>query len=225
MEILNKEKLKAILQKWRGHPSINGLMEKFSQLQSYTNKNYKTLESYTKQKIKESKYKLVELPYIDVQEDPVRPELDLTFRQTYGRKIYGLKDDEGDIAAIMCFAFTDEVPKTVEEMDVLSKDAALQAIHREGVQGSIAIAYTVWAKKKGGGRAIVNEVYKMVKKSNHLNRLVTLSPLTKMARNFHIKNGAKELQVNQQTQNFEYDITLEDWEKALEKAKRFFKIG
>ena len=224
MQIINKEKLMAILERWKGHPSITGLMEKFSKLTSYTNKNYKTLESYTKQKIKESKYKLVEMPYIDVKEDPVRPELDLTFRQTYGRKIYGLKDDEGDIAAIMCFAFTDEVPTTVEEMDRLSYDAALQATHRAGVQGSIAIAYTVWAKKKGGGRAIVNEVYKMVKKSNHLNRLVTLSPLTAMARNFHIKNGAKELQVNETSQNFEYDITLEDWETALVKAKGFLKV-
>ena len=225
MEILNKEKLVKVLEKWKGHPSIAGLIEKFSHLQSYTNKSYKNLESYTKQKIKESKYELVELPYIDVKEDPVRPELDLTFRQTYGRKIYGLKDDEGDIAAIMCFAFTDEVPKTVAEMDKLSYDSALKATHRAGVQGSIAIAYTVWAKKKGGGRAIVNEVYKMVKKSNHLNRLVTLSPLTKMARNFHIKNGAKELQVNETTQNFEYDITLEEWETALVKAKRFLRIS
>ena len=64
----------------------------------------------------------------------------------------------------------------------------------------------------------------MVKESNHLNRLVTLSPLTEMARNFHTKNGAKELQVNEESQNFEYDITLEDWEKALDKAKRFFRI-
>tara|TARA_B100001113_G_scaffold166489_1_gene136221 strand:- start:2874 stop:3518 length:645 start_codon:yes stop_codon:yes gene_type:complete len=213
MEILNKEKLVQTLEKWKEHPSITGLMEKFSKLQSYT-----------KQKIKEAKYELVEMPYIDCSEDPVRPELDLSFRQTYGRKIYGLKDDVGDIAAIMCFAFTDEVPKTVEEMDTLSYDAALQATHRAGVQGSIAIAYTVWAKKKGGGRAIVNEVYKMVKKSNHLNRLVTLSPLTDMARNFHIKNGAKELQVNETTQNFEYDISLEEWEEALEKAKGFFKL-
>ena len=213
MEILNKEKLVQTLEKWKEHPSITGLMEKFSKLQSYT-----------KQKIKEAKYELVEMPYIDCSEDPVRPELDLSFRQTYGRKIYGLKDDVGDIAAIMCFAFTDEVPKTVEEMDTLSYDAALQAVHRAGVQGSIAIAYTVWAKKKGGGRAIVNEVYKMVKKSNHLNRLVTLSPLTDMARNFHIKNGAKELQVNETTQNFEYDISLEEWEEALEKAKGFLKL-
>ena len=224
MDILNKDKLKEVLERWKGHPSITGLMEKFSQLQSYTNKNYKNLQSYTKQRIKESKYELVELPYIDVKEDPVRPELDLKFRQTYGRKILGLKDDEGEIAAIMCFAFTNEVPKTVEEMDSLSYDAALQSVHRAGVQGSIAIAYTVWAKKKGGGRAIVNEVYKMVKKSNHLSRLVTLSPLTAMARNFHIKNGAKELQVNETTQNFEYDITLEEWETALVKAKNFLRI-
>ena len=180
-------------------------MEKFDQLQSYTNKSYKSLESNTKQKIKESKYKLVELPYIDVNDDPVRPELDLTFRQTYGRKILGLRDDEGDISAIICFAFTDEVPKTVDELKKFSYDTALKAT--KGIQGSIAIAYTVWAKKKGGGRAIMNEVFKRVKKSNHLNRLVTLSPLTKMARNFHIKNGAKELQVNETSQNFEYDMS------------------
>ena len=173
---------------------------------------------------KSPKYDLVEMPYIDCKEDPVRPELNLEFRQAYGRKIFGLKDDQNEIAAIICFAFTNKVPTTIEEMDVLSRDAAMQAIHRAGVQGDIAIAYTVWAKKKGGGRAIVNEVYKMVKESNHLNRLVTLSPLTDMARNFHLKNGAKELQVNDKSQNFEYDITLEDWEKYLERAKRFFRI-
>tara|TARA_R100001015_G_C4609486_1_gene164773 strand:+ start:455 stop:1126 length:672 start_codon:yes stop_codon:yes gene_type:complete len=223
MEIINREKLKEVLERWKQHPSVTGLMEKFSQLQSYTNKSYKNLESYTKQKIKESRYELVELPFIDVKEDPVRPELDLQFRQSYGRKIIGLKDDVGEIAAIMCFAFTNEVPKTVEEMEKMSYDAALQSVHRAGVQGSIAIAYTVWARKKGGGRAIVNEVYKSVKQSNNLNRLVTLSPLTDMARNFHIKNGAKELQVNETSQNFEYDISLEDWETALVKAKRFLK--
>ena len=37
--------------------------------------------------------------------------------------------------------------------------------------GQIAIAYTVWSKKKGGGKLIVKEVYKKIKKSNHLNRL------------------------------------------------------
>ena len=214
MDILNKDKLKQVLEKWKGHPSITDLFDRFDKLQTYTKKKFN----------KKPKYQLVELFNINCSEDPVRPELDISFRRKHGRKIYGLKDDEGDIAAIMCFAFTNDVPKTVKEMDLLSYDAWMQATHRAGVQGNIAIAYTVWAKKRGGGRAIVNEVYKMVKESNHLNRLVTLSPLTEMARNFHIKNGAKELQVNKESQNFEYDITLEDWEKALDKAKRFFRF-
>ena len=214
MEILNKEKLKQVLEKWKGHPSITDLFDRFDRLQTYTKKRFK----------KKPKYDLIELHKIDCNEDPVRPELDIKFRQSYGRKIYGLKDEEGDIAAIMCFAFTHQIPKTVKELDLMSNDAMIQAMHRAGIQGHIAIAYTVWAKKRGGGKAIVNEVYKMVKESNHLNRLVTLSPLTDMAKNFHTKNGAKELQVNEDTQNFEYDITLEDWEKALDKAKRFFRI-
>ena len=174
---------------------------------------------------KAPRFELVELPFIDVSEDPVRPELSLEFRQAYGRKIYGIKDEEGDIAAVMCFAFTHGIPKSVEEMDALSKDAAMQAVHRAGVQGSIAIAYTVWAKKKGGGKHMVNEVYKMIKDSNHLNRLVTLSPLTEMARKFHLKNGAKEVQVNLTTQNFEYEVELTEWEKFRDKAKRVLRIA
>ena len=213
MDILNKEKLKQVLERWKGHPSIADLMDRFDKLQSYT-----------KRRIKKPKFELVELFNINCSEDPVRPELDISFRRKHGRKIYGLKDEMGDIVAIMCFAFTNEVPKTVKDLDALSYDAWMQSTHRAGIQGQIAIAYTVWAKKRGGGKAIVNEVYKMVKESNHLNRLVTLSPITDMAKNFHTKNGAKELQVNKDTQNFEYDITLEDWEKALDKAKRFFRI-
>ena len=77
---------------------------------------------------------------------------------------------------------------------------------RDQKGGKIAIAYTVWSKKKGGGKLIVKEVFKKIKQSNHLNRLITLSPLTEMARKFHLRNGAVELQVNEKTQNFEYKI-------------------
>ena len=148
---------------------------------------------------------IVALESCNVEEDPVRPELDNEFRTSYGRKIFGVKF-KGEIHAVMCFAFTNKIPKSVKELDLMSMDAFLQGAQRDQKVGKIAVAYTVWSKKKGGGKLIVKEVFKMIKKSNHLNRLVTLSPLTEMARNFHLKNGAKEIRINEDTQNFEYEI-------------------
>ena len=148
---------------------------------------------------------LIELNECDTSEDPIRPELDNNFRSSYGRKIFGVKY-KGEIHAVMCFAYTNEIPKSVEELDKLSHDAFLQSAMRDQKVGQIAIAYTVWSKKKGGGKLIVKEVFKKIKKSNHLNRLVTLSPLTEMATKFHSRNGAKLLQINETTQNFEYSI-------------------
>ena len=148
---------------------------------------------------------LVELKECNINEDPVRPELDIVFRRSYGRKIYGVKY-MGEIHAVMCFAYTNEIPKNIKELDKFSHDAFLQSAQRDQNVGKIAIAYTVWSKKKGGGKLIVKEVFKKIKKSNHLNRLVTLSPLTEMASKFHSRNGAKLLQVNETTQNFEYQV-------------------
>ena len=149
--------------------------------------------------------KLVELKECNIEEDPVRPELDNNFRTGYGRKIYGV-EYLGEIHAVMCFAYTNKIPKSVDELEKLSTDAFLQSAMRDQSGGQIAIAYTVWSKKKGGGKLIVKEVFKKIKKSNHLNRLITLSPLTEMATKFHTKNGAKLLQINETTQNFEYKV-------------------
>ncbi len=148
---------------------------------------------------------LVELKECETEKDPIRPELNNEFRTGYGRKIYGVKY-KNEIHAVMCFAFTNKIPKSVYELDTFSRDAFLQSVTRDQKVGQIAIAYTVWSNKKGGGKLIVKEVFKMIKKTNHLNRLVTLSPLTEMARNFHLRNGAIELRVNDETQNFEYKV-------------------
>ena len=148
---------------------------------------------------------LIELKECNTSEDPVRPELDNKFRTGYGRKIYGVVYKR-EIHAVMCFAYTNKIPTSVEELEKLSTDAFLQSALRDQNGGKIAIAYTVWSKKKGGGKLIVKEVFKKIKKSNHLNRLVTLSPLTEMASKFHTRNGAKLVQVNETTQNFEYKV-------------------
>ena len=175
------------------------LKDKIIKSRKNLNKNVKNFFDWVKGA------ELIELKDCDTNRDPVRPELDNEFRTSYGRKIYGVKF-KNEIHAVMCFAFTNKIPKSVHELDTFSRDAFLQSATRDQNVGKIAIAYTVWSNKKGGGKLIVKEVYKMIKKSNHLNRLVTLSPLTDMARDFHLRNGAEEIQINEDTQNFEYKI-------------------
>ena len=142
---------------------------------------------------------LVELDDIDVSEDPVRPELTLGFRILHGRKIFGLKYD-GEIEAIVCVAMCPEVPFTVREMDYMS-----QAANQDGQRGEILVAYTVWSRKRGAGKEIINKLAEWADMQN-FGRLVTLSPLTPMATHFHIKNGAKQIKVSEKTQNFEYKL-------------------
>ena len=81
--------------------------------------------------------KLVELNTCDIDEDPVRPELDIEFRRSYGRKIYGV-EYKNKLCAIMCFGFTNKVPKTVNELDLFTKDAYLQSAQRDQKIGKIA---------------------------------------------------------------------------------------
>ena len=142
---------------------------------------------------------LVELTDIDVSEDPVRPELDLEFRTSYDRKIYGLKYEDS-IEGIICVAYTNEIPQTIRELDMLSRLA--------NNTGTIAVAYTVWSRKRGAGRQIIEKFLDFIKDQNQITQLVTLSPLTPMATHFHISNGAKLLQINSETQNFEYQLRL-----------------
>ena len=141
---------------------------------------------------------LVELDDIDVSEDPVRPELTLGWRITNGRKIFGLKFEE-EIEGIVCVAFTNDIPHSVKELDMMSELADIKD------EKNIAIAYTVWSRKRGAGREIMNKVIEFAKK-NKIKRLVTLSPLTPMATHYHIRNGAKQISINKETQNFEYQI-------------------
>ena len=138
---------------------------------------------------------LVALDDIDVSEDPVRPELTLGFRITHGRKIFGLKYND-EIEAIVCVASCPEIPYTVREMDYMSR----------AVQGNIAVAYTVWSRKRGAGREIIIKLREWAISKGY-EKLVTLSPLTPMATHFHIKNGAKQIHINEETQNFEYELT------------------
>ena len=88
----------------------------------------------------------------------------------------------------------------------MCKDAHMVSTHKANLVGTIAVAYTLWSYKKGAGKKIMKELQKYIKDIHHLNKMVTLSPLTPMATHYHISNGARLLQLNPTTQNFEYKI-------------------
>ena len=142
------------------------------------------------------KTELVQLSEINPQDDPVRPELDNEFRISNGRKIFGLKYNN-EIEGVVCIAFTNELPATVKELDLMSVDEK---------DSQIAIAYTLWSLKKGAGKKIMKELLKYMKEQNNIDSIMTLSPLTPMATHYHIRNGAKLIKINPTTQNFEYKV-------------------
>ena len=147
-----------------------------------------------------SKTELVELDSVDTSEDPIRSEYDNKFRTSYGRKIYGLKSNE-DIEGFICIAFCNEVPQTMKELDLISKNS----FHENN--GNIAVAYTVWSRKRGAGKETIFNTKKFIKDEFvNIERFITLSPLTPVATHFHIKHGAKLININATSQNFEYEF-------------------
>tara|TARA_B100001113_G_C20832735_1_gene501784 strand:+ start:207 stop:683 length:477 start_codon:yes stop_codon:yes gene_type:complete len=142
------------------------------------------------------KTELVELNEINTDDDPVRPELDNEFRTSRGRKIFGLKYNN-EIEGVVCIAFTNELPATVKELDLMSIDEE---------DSQIAVAYTLWSLKKGAGKKIMKELLKYMKNNHNIDSIMTLSPLTPVATHYHIRNGAKLIKINPTTQNFEYKV-------------------
>ena len=127
-----------------------------------------------------------------IQDDPVRPHIKAEWRTRSGREVYGLYNAK-KLRAVICVAYTDEVPTCERDMGWIGTD--------------VAVFYTVWSYDKGAGRDIVFAVAEHIKQTNpDVKRFVTLSPLTDMARNFHLKNGAKFLNRHIDCQNFEYKL-------------------
>lgn len=150
---------------------------------------------------------------IDIEQDPVRPELSLSFRLKDGREIYSLTDESGVKVAIVCIAYCKFVPKSIDELKKFTD-----------LEGEIVIPYTVWSKHKGAGKTIIDHLLKMARDSKQIKRVITLSPLTLMAKNFHEKNGAVRIGLNHETQNFEYSLADTRWEKYLKDTKKWFGL-
>lgn len=129
-----------------------------------------------------------------VKDDPVRPNLSVDFRVSDNRLVIALVEEEKP-AAMVCVSLHDFIPQSVEELATTA------------LEPSAAIFYTIWSYKPGSGQELLFKATEELKKQYPtLNRFVTLSPKTEMARKFHLKNGAEIFRENSDTINYEYKL-------------------
>ncbi len=127
-----------------------------------------------------------------IKDDPVRPDIPVEYRVSNGRAVAVLEnEDKPD--AVVCISFHDFVPESVQDLDKITSEP------------NTAVFYTIWSYKPGAGRDLLVQAVEDIKKTYPtVNRFVTLSPKTEMAKRFHLKNGARIFRENTDTINYEY---------------------
>ena len=129
-----------------------------------------------------------------VEQDPVRPNIPIHDRIGRNRYIAGL-GDKSDPDAIVCYTLLDYVPAYEEEL-----------FYDDCVVHDIACLYTIWSIKRGAARKLVFDMLNYLKAERDVYRIVTLSPITDMAKRFHLNNGAFLYRENEYTINYEYPL-------------------
>ena len=127
-----------------------------------------------------------------VKDDPVRPDIPIDYRVSNGRTVAVLAQEDKP-EAMVCISFHDFVPESVQDLDKVTE------------QANTAVFYTIWSYKPGAGRDLLIQAVQNLKQSHpSINRFVTLSPKTEMARRFHLKSGAIVYRENSDAINYEY---------------------
>jgi hypothetical protein len=127
-----------------------------------------------------------------VKDDPVRPHIPLEQRINDAAEILLLKAGE-EVLAATCMQWLESIPKTEEDLVDLAKTH------------DVAVFYTIWSYKPGAGAQLLQEAAKwLLNDYKDIKAIVTLSPQTKMAERFHLKNGAVVHQTNEHSVNYQY---------------------
>ena len=133
-------------------------------------------------------------PFIDlIQDDPVRPNISAFDRLGSNKEVLVSLDSNNQPLAVVCVSYQHQVPHDIEDL------------FYEGVEPNIAIFYTIWSYSKGAGRDMIFLARDHITANwPNVQRFVTLSPTTEMARKFHLANGANIFRVNDNSVNYEY---------------------
>ena len=127
-----------------------------------------------------------------ITQDPVRPSIPFAKRVGPNRDVFVLKDEE-QVKAITCVSYQDSIP------------SAEQDLFAESDRPTVAVFYTIWSYAPGAGRQLIFDSVKHIQnEQTNIQRFVTLSPKTELAKRFHLKNGACVYKENTETVNYEY---------------------
>ena len=127
-----------------------------------------------------------------IKDDPVRPHIPLEQRVNDAAEILILKAGE-EILAATCMQWLEDIP--ADEADLTAME------HKKDV----AVFYTIWSYSPGAGQALLKQAAEwLLSEYKDIKGIVTLSPQTKMAERFHLKNGARVHRTNETSVNYEY---------------------
>lgn len=129
-----------------------------------------------------------------IKDDPVRPDIPLSFRVSSNAVVFVLLDLDSVPEAVVCCAYRDAVPDTVDALLTASSEHV-----------NTAVFYTIWSYRAGAGRRLIRAAREWIQgERSGIENYVTLSPPTEMARLFHLRNGASVFRVNLDSVNYLY---------------------
>ncbi|CAB4125780.1 hypothetical protein UFOVP181_424 [uncultured Caudovirales phage] len=127
-----------------------------------------------------------------IKDDPVRPHIPLEQRVNDAAEILILRAGE-EILAATCMQWLKDIPTSEQDLIDIDKDH------------DVAVFYTIWSYAPGAGANLLKQAASwLLKDYPGIKAIVTLSPQTKMAERFHLKNGATVHQTNETTVNYKY---------------------
>lgn len=159
--------------------------------------------------------------FIDyIADDPVRPNLfeDNTVRFVNNFRVFADVDKQGfklKVNAIVCAALCPFLPHSEQQLRAYANgdmDETIKEINEsldedDMYAGRLLCLYSLWSYTKGAGRRLVRELLEVVPIIYpDVESVVTMSPPTKMAMEFHTNNGAVLVSPNAETVTYEYKL-------------------
>lgn len=127
-----------------------------------------------------------------IKDDPVRPHIPLEQRVNDAAEILMLKAGE-EVLAATCMQWLRDIPEDEQDLVELKGEK------------DVAVFYTIWSYSPGAGQALIKAAADwLLKDYPGIKAIVTLSPQTKMAERFHLKNGASVRRQNPTSVNYQY---------------------